>query len=84
MEKQKRFDSWFEVDCNDCARYWDSSCDGVPKDVGRSCGSFLATRSVILPEQIKRLEKRISRLDWAFGLCFVIIVTLLLLGWLRG
>lgn len=59
MEKQSTqtiFDDWNEtVNCNECARYWDSSCDGVSCGVKRTCTSFLATRSVVIPEQIKNL-----------------------------
>ena len=56
----KRFDNWEEVDCNECARYWDSSCDSVGKDKKRLCNSFMATRSVILPEQLKALQSDIK------------------------
>lgn len=62
-EDKKRFQDWVEVDCNECARYWDSSCDGSG---GRRnpCNSFLATRSVVIPEQIKSLQKRVQWLSW--------------------
>ena len=60
MDKpSKRFEDWEEVDCNECARYWDSSCDGVSKGSKKPCNSFLATRSIVLPEKIKSLEKRV-------------------------
>ena len=68
MSDLKRFDEWEEVNCNDCSRYWDSSCDGVSKGSRKGCNSYLATRSVILPEQIKKLEKRIEWLEWAVGI----------------
>lgn len=55
MENNKRFEEWCEVDCNQCARYWDSSCDGAKEK--RICQSFLATREVVIPAQIKRLTK---------------------------
>ena len=58
----KRFEEWEQVDCNQCARYWDSSCDGAEK---RICNSYLATREVIIPEQIKRLNKRLDILGGA-------------------
>lgn len=56
-DNRTRFDEWNEVECNECARYWDSSCDGVSKGENRPCTSFLATRSVIIPLQIKKLQK---------------------------
>lgn len=58
----KRFEEWLPVDCNECARYWDSSCDGVSKGVQKPCNSFKATRSVVLPEKIKKLENDVSSL----------------------
>lgn len=62
MENNKRFEEWEKVDCNQCARYWDSSCDGADK---RICSSYIATREVIIPEQIKQLNKRIDILGGA-------------------
>jgi hypothetical protein len=55
----KRFEDWEKVDCNECARYWDSSCDGVTKGSEKPCNSFLATRSVVIPARLKTLEKRV-------------------------
>ena len=69
----KRFEDWKDVDCNECEHYWTNSCDGACKGSQKPCNSFLATRSVIIPEQITRLDKRITALGWgvlfiAFGL----------------
>ena len=58
-EEKKVFEDW-EVDCNSCTRYWDSSCDGVKKNKNKPCNAFLATRSIILPEELKRLKKQIN------------------------
>jgi len=69
MSENKRFEDWEQVDCNQCARYWDSSCDSVSEGKNRPCNSFLATRSVIIPEEIKRLKKAIK------GLCLCSILT---------
>ena len=60
-EKSKRFEDWQEVDCNDCARYWDSSCDGV-QAFQKPCNSFLAARKIVIPAQMKALEKRVDKL----------------------
>lgn len=61
MSESKRFDEWNEVvDCNECSHYWDNSCDS-PKTLIKGsttlCNSFLATRSVVIPLKLKRLEK---------------------------
>lgn len=56
----KRFEDWTTVDCNECEHYWTNSCDGVCKGSQKPCNSFLATRSVIIPEQIKWIDKRIT------------------------
>ena len=66
----KRFDEWEEVDCNECARYWDSSCDGAARDSHKQCNSFMATRSIILPEKIKRLEQTV---DCIVAIGFVLV-----------
>jgi hypothetical protein len=63
----KRFDEWEQVDCNDCSHYWDNSCDGVKAVIDaprKLCTSFLPTRSVVIPLQIKSL---ITHLKWLYG-----------------
>lgn len=61
MAEQKRFEEW-EVKCNECARYWDSSCDGVCEDDKKTCMSYVATRSVVIPAQIRTLQEDIKSL----------------------
>lgn len=80
-DKSKRFEDWIQVDCNECARYWDSSCDGVNGSQGsqRPCNSFIATRSVVIPAKIKALEKSVKRLTiGSIVLGLVIVVHLLI------
>lgn len=75
----KRFEDWEEVNCNECSRYWDNSCDAVKKGSTRLCNSFLATRSVVLPEEIKELKKAFKTLLWAYGvLAFIVVLRLVL------
>ena len=74
-KQSKRFEDWEEVDCNECAKYWDSSCDGVTKDSQRQCNSFLATRRVVIPAKLNELEKVVN---WLGTLVFI------LLGWNIG
>lgn len=61
MSENKRFEEWKQVDCNQCARYWDDSCDGV--DAERHCTSYVATRSIVLPKRIEELEKDVKTLN---------------------
>lgn len=81
----KRFSEWVEVDCNECQRYWDNSCDGCKDTLKGSktpCNSFLATRSVIIPQQIEQLKKSVNGLKTdvlLLGLC-VGMLTLLVIG----
>lgn len=56
----KRFEDWEEVNCNECSRYWDDSCDGVKKGSRKPCTSFLATRSVVIPQQLNALRKAVK------------------------
>ena len=75
MEKQtKRFEDWKEVDCEECEYWWTSSCDGVSKGSKLPCNSFLATRRVIIPEQIKSLQRTNKRLRWAIVLLSLAMV----------
>lgn len=77
MSESKRFEDWIHVDCNECARYWDSSCDGV-QATQKPCNSFLASRKVQIPEQIKGLEKRCDRLRVGIMLNTLLIIAHLL------
>ena len=64
MNDLKRFDDYTcTVDCNECAHYWDSSCDGASKGSTAVCNSFLATRKVVIPEKINQLEERVKTLS---------------------
>lgn len=76
MSENKRFSDWQEVDCNDCAHYWDSSCDAL-QGSRKPCNSFLATRSVIIPLQIKRLQKSVK---WLTGALVIVTVAVVILG----
>lgn len=80
----KRFSEWVEVDCNECQRYWDNSCDGCKDALKGSktpCNSFLATRSVIIPKEIEALKIDILRLKTAIiifgGITLGILIALL-------
>ena len=79
-QKTHRFDEWEEVDCNECSHYWDNSCDGVKKESTRLCNSFLATRNVVLPSEIKWLKRAIKRIWWVNGVLGAVILTLILYG----
>lgn len=80
----KRFEDWEKVDCNECARYWDSSCDGVSKGSSKPCNSYVATRSVVIPARLKVLEKRVKWLTGiiAFKVCLDVcaLIGVLLFG----
>ena len=92
-EEPKRFDDWPKVDCNECARYWDNSCDGVNCNTNsdksstgytRLCNSFLATRSVVIPAKIKDLERSVKGLRKSLILADIVIIVHLLshlMGW---
>lgn len=70
-DEKKRFEDWKKVDCEDCQRWWLNECDGVnasSKGSGRLCNSYLATRKVVLPHQIKKLQRAIK---WLTGVCVI-------------
>ena len=74
--QSKRFEDWIEIDCNECSHYWDSSCDAVDRGVKRPCSSFQATRSVIIPAKLERLQRSIKRLSLAVLLQGIAIIIL--------
>lgn len=79
----KRFSEWVEVDCNECQRYWDNSCDGCKDTLKGSkmpCNSFLATRSVIIPQEIKQLKKAVKGLKIAIAILSVIVLFMIIRG----
>lgn len=92
-ENKKVFDDYAELcECLKCDCYYNNQCDGSPrvatKDPYKPCNAFVATRRVIIPQDIKDLKiavKRLERSDtwWAFILLFHLITELLgsLLGW---
>ena len=85
MDKpSKRFEDWEEVDCNECARYWDSSCDGVSKGSKKACNSFLATRSVVIPARLNALEKSNKWLRLTVGCLIAYDIGYLIGVWLFG
>jgi hypothetical protein len=73
----KIFDD-YQVDCNECKKYWDSSCDGVPISKKRNCTAYEATRTVDIPKRIDDLWECI-KLTWitmlglAVGFALVVI-----------
>lgn len=66
--KSTRFEEW-KVDCNECGRYYDSTCDGVRQGSARECRSYVATRGVSFASHIKDLEDKVQGLTIA--LCLV-------------
>lgn len=85
VENRKIFDDFQEVSCNDCGHYWDDSCDGVKKGSKKVCNSFIATRRIVIPEQIKRLEFRVKYLWWSVVICLISILLVVLgikVGWI--
>lgn len=96
-EEPKRFDNWIpKVECNNCARYWDNTCDGVncgTNEVNsdkplqgstRLCNSFLPTRSIVIQAQIKDLQLRVKRLKRQQLFWGAIIVVHMLIDILGG
>ena len=94
-EEPKRFEDWLpKVNCNECARYWDNQCDGVKCDTNsdnpstgstRLCNSYLPVRKVVIPAQIKALEKCCDRLRKHLLVLYgtnIIMLFAYIMGWL--
>lgn len=72
-KEPKRFEDWKEVSCNECERWWLNQCDGAKthgKGSKMPCTSFLATRRVVIPLQIKSLQKANTRMR----VCIILLV----------
>jgi hypothetical protein len=82
-DKPKIFDDFPTVDCNGCELYWVNACDGVKKAQERPCTAFKATRGVVIPLQIKSLQRALKRLVGALvilGVIQILTLILILLG----
>lgn len=81
-KEPKIFDE-YEVDCNTCEKYWDSSCDGVKcsKDgsESRKCTSYKAVRKLDIVETVNKHTKEIKQLG-KYDLWITILFLLHLLG----
>ena len=78
MEKRPQvFEEW-DVDCNNCKHYWDDSCDACSEGSRRLCNSFVATRRVVLPAKIDRLESAVRGLK--IGLLIIAVPVGILIG----
>lgn len=77
-KSQKRFEDWDNVDCNQCQRYYDNSCDGVQKGSKKACNSYLATREVVIPSEIKRLKRAFKCAVCVIAAVWLIVFVLLL------
>lgn len=77
MENNKIFDD-YNVDCNDCQRYWNDQCDGVKQGSTRLCKEFLATRRTNIPDQIEKLSQRLVEVEKSIAImvCIVILIVI--------
>lgn len=80
MEKSI-FDDYSDVkECTDCQHWWTNACDGVRANT-RPCNSFLATRRVKLPEEVKRLRTLVYWLSACNVLYGILAAVLLVMQW---
>ena len=80
MSDVKIFDDFPTVDCNNCERWWLNQCDGCKDTLKGSkmpCNSFLATRSVIIPQEIERLKNAVKGLKTAIAILGGIVLAIL-------
>jgi hypothetical protein len=77
-QKQKVFDDFKEVDCEECESWQLNQCDGVPVGSQRSCTAYKAVRRLNTPLQIKALQKGYKDLTRASIINSVAIILLTL------
>ena len=79
-QKQKVFDDFKEVDCEECESWQLNQCDGVPVGSQRSCTAYKAVRRLNTPLQIKALQKVYKDLRTISILNTICIILLALVG----
>lgn len=62
QSEKKIFEEFPEVDCNHCATYWNSQCDGASVGSPQPCKHFKAVRRVNIPEALKSTQKSLETL----------------------
>lgn len=81
--QSKRFEAWEEeVDCQECERWWTNQCDAPnthEKGSKTPCMSFLPNRRVVIPNQIKSLQRAFKWLFRAWVVSTVIFSILIIL-----
>lgn len=79
--KSQIFDDYSDVkECNDCQHYWNSTCDAATAST-RPCKSFLATRRVILQDEVKRLRRLVYWLSACNVACSIMAIVILVMLW---
>ena len=68
----KIFDE-YEVECNNCQRYWLDQCDATKVDDTKPCNSYIATRKMDIPDKVKVLDDKVKSL----GTCVTITMVIL-------
>lgn len=76
----KIFDEFPKVDCNECEHWWLNQCDGTEKDEHKVCHSFAATRHLVIPEQIKDLERKVNSLTRSLIIVILAVAIHLIFG----
>lgn len=69
----KIFDE-YEVECNDCQRYWLDQCDGAKVNTTKSCTSFLATKNTDIPHKLSKLDDKVKSLGTAVTILEIIML----------
>ena len=80
----KIFEDFPEADCNSCAPYWLSQCDGTSDGSKLVCTAFTPVRSVKIPAEIEAIRERLKWLNVALILNGIALVAHLLshiFGW---
>lgn len=78
MSTSKIFDD-FDVECNNCQRYWLDQCDATKVDESKPCNSYIATRKMDIPQKVKALDDKVKSLG-----CIVTITAVMLAFHLLG
>ena len=84
MENKKKIFDDYEVECNQCEKYYLNQCDGVKCGTKRKCTSYVAVKRVDLPKMIDKNKREIDHLKTWLVISNVALIIHVVLDMLVG
>jgi hypothetical protein len=81
--ERKIFDD-YEVECNECEKYWCNQCDGVKPNQRRKCTSYVAVKRVDIPKRVDQNYQEINHLKTWLVISNIALIIHIILDLLVG